>query len=329
MRLDEAKELAREADRLAREQPQPQPPRPAAAVAGKSTRPSPREPNARIWFGVVPGSNRDGWRLAIRVQTQADLAHLPERVQRLPAGEKDVRVTGIIRATRSVVPEPGQLQARVRPLRAGHSIGHYRITAGTLGAFVSGRTDGVTRILSNNHVLSHTNHALLGDPILQPGHVDGGCDLEDVAGSLHAFVPLGHNGNRVDAALANIHADAMPADLSLPGIGSVTSWWTEVPEVGLVAKVGRTTGLTRGRITAIGVGDSQVPVRYGPHTLWFLAPIEVQGEGAPFSDGGDSGSLVVDGDRSAVGLLFAGDGQATYLNPIAAVLDALGADLLG
>jgi hypothetical protein len=45
--------------------------------------------------------------------------------------------------------------------------------------------------------------------------------------------------------------------------------------------------------------------------------------------GGDSGSLVVDADNMAVGLLFAGnDVDATYANPIGDVLDTLNVDLV-
>ena len=53
-----------------------------------------------------------------------------------------------------------------------------------------------------------------------------------------------------------------------------------------------------------------------------------------FSQGGDSGSLIVDADRRAVGLLFAGSDQGgsngkglTYANPLRAVLEALKVDL--
>ena len=49
-----------------------------------------------------------------------------------------------------------------------------------------------------------------------------------------------------------------------------------------------------------------------------------------FSQGGDSGSLIVSHPRlDAAALLFAGNDEGvTYGNPIAAVLDALGATLL-
>jgi len=41
------------------------------------------------------------------------------------------------------------------------------------------------------------------------------------------------------------------------------------------------------------------------------------------SKGGDSGSLVVDDRRRAVGLLFAGGPTTTLINPIGAVMQAL------
>ena len=62
--------------------------------------------------------------------------------------------------------------------------------------------------------------------------------------------------------------------------------------------------------------------------------IEGAGEGA-FSQGGDSGSLIVNAERKAVALLFAGGDQGgsngrglTYGNPIDKVFDSLGVDLL-
>ncbi|MHC4803261.1 MAG: hypothetical protein ACYTFF_14320, partial [Planctomycetota bacterium] len=53
-----------------------------------------------------------------------------------------------------------------------------------------------------------------------------------------------------------------------------------------------------------------------------------------FSDGGDSGSLVYDAENRCVGLLFAGsqagEGEParTIINPIDAVLNSLGLELL-
>jgi hypothetical protein len=283
-------------------------------------------PTGRVGFGLAPGKHPDQWRVAVRAWTKRDLAS-PELddIERMTRGEVDIRLTGRISAEQVLT--PSQLRRRVRPLRAGFSVGHHCVTAGTLGAFVSAPGRGLF-MLSNNHVLANSNQATLGDPILQPGVADGG-HAAHVVGSLHRFVPLQRRNNLVDAALASIDSSVAPTNVGLPGIGRVRGWWTAVPQVQNVWKVGRTTGRTSGRITALNVRN--LPVAYGGRILRFDEAIEVQGRGGTplFSDRGDSGSVVVDADRYAVGLLFAGDSEATYLNPIAKVLDALQASLVG
>jgi hypothetical protein len=97
--------------------------------------------------------------------------------------------------------------------------------------------------------------------------------------------------------------------------------------------VGRTTGLTRGKVTAFEVDNVYVGFDIG--TLRFDDQIEIEGEGTgPFSQGGDSGSLIVGEDLRAVGLLFAGSDQGgangqglTYANPMSTVLEALKIEL--
>jgi len=84
--------------------------------------------------------------------------------------DTDVVEIGVVRML-------GVRTSRERPCRPGVSIGHYRSTAGTLGAVVMDRATGRLMILSNNHVLANGSsvqevRARAGDPILQPG----GCD---------------------------------------------------------------------------------------------------------------------------------------------------------
>src|SRR5436853_7894264 len=79
---------------------------------------------------------------------------------------------------------------RMRPAEGGSSIGHYRITAGTLG--VLAHRHGRSVILSNNHVLANANEGHIGDPILQPGPADGG-RLQDTIARLSEFVPIRFN----------------------------------------------------------------------------------------------------------------------------------------
>jgi hypothetical protein len=96
-----------------------------------------------------------------------------------------------------------------------------------------------------------------------------------------------------------------------------------------VHKVGRTTGVRQGRVTAFELDG--LLVEYDVGDVAFDNQIEIEGSGnRSFSDAGDSGSLIVDDQMLAAALLFAGSDHGgrngkglTYANPIAAVLKAL------
>jgi hypothetical protein len=96
----------------------------------------------------------------------------------------DVMEVGVIRAQDS--------RGRFRPIPCGISVGHYKVTAGTLGCIVTDRTTGEKYILSNNHVLANCNDALIGDPILQPASMDGGNNPADVIARLERFIALSY-----------------------------------------------------------------------------------------------------------------------------------------
>jgi hypothetical protein len=101
-------------------------------------------------LGIVPGRG-EAYRLAVRLQRRAlEGSDTIETIRRQARGEIDVRYIGrvIKRAGADLVP---WYQERSRPLRIGSSIGHHKITAGTLGGFVRARSDSAPLILSNNH----------------------------------------------------------------------------------------------------------------------------------------------------------------------------------
>jgi len=249
---------------------------------------------------------------------------------------------------------------RHRPAPGGVSLGHYQITAGTLGCVVHDHKTGVRMILSNNHVLANRNDGQPGDPILQPGPADGGSPQRDTIALLERFETIHYNqepaacnvarayaclGNRlarlagshhqlqviqafpnatnlIDAALARPIQDSDVLDENL-GIGDINGQ-TEAALGQEVCKTGRTTGLTNGTVSVL---DATVTVNYGDERT---ATFEHQIVSTPMSDGGDSGSLLVASQtKQAVGLLFAGSSQATLFNPIQAVLKALKIDLSG
>lgn len=215
---------------------------------------------------------------------------------------------------------------RNRPLRIGGSIGHTRVKAGTLGCFVApaDSEDAQELILSNNHVLADENKAKKGASIVQPASADGGQAGKDRVGSLVKFVRLRKRHNLVDAAVADLVEGVEYYYEFLEGLGSIRGVRTDLPEIGeVVYKVGRTTGLTKGRISAVEM--DALWVDYDMGSLQFDQQLEIEPAGKePFSLSGDSGSLIVDSRRKAIGLLFAGnDADATYANPIGQVLDSL------
>lgn len=253
--------------------------------------------------------------------------------------------------------EVGKLVAQAytgkyRPAPGGVSIGHYKITAGTLGSLVYDKISGEPLILSNNHVLANMNDAYLGDSILQPGTYDKGTSADQIA-TLHGFVPIDFGESAGECPLAEGYARATNFLTGLLGsqhkvrivkedtqainyvdcalakpinnndvsknileIGEVTD--TEDYYLGMaVQKTGRTTGHTTGTITAV---NATVSVSYGGSKL---ARFEDQIVSGYMSEGGDSGSLLVSMNGKAVGLLFAGSSQATIYNPIARVIEQL------
>lgn len=253
----------------------------------------------------------------------------------------DVIETGKIRALPKKAVAVDHI-GRARPAPGGVSIGHFRITAGTLGVVLHRGTERV--ILSNNHVLANENAAAVGDPILQPGPVDGGRLPNDAIAALLAFVPLkyetgglfagfrqflcryfhvfcdtapGGGENYVDCAIARPLNQAYVSDSILEVSGKISG--TKEATIGLaLKKSGRTTALTHGQVLAINV---TVRVGYGAGQSALFRNQILAG---PMSAGGDSGSLVLDDANHAVGLLFAGSPNTTLFNPIGEVLSALG-----
>ncbi len=151
-------------------------------------------------------------------------------------------------------------QSRNRPLRIGGSIGHVDITAGTLGCFVT-KNGAVDYVLSNNHVLANENAGKVGDRIIQPGDFDGGRNPADTIGRLAAFTRLKKLKNLVDCAIASLDEGTEYYFNDLETLGPITGVRTEPLDEGdIVFKVGRTTGVTKGRVSAIEV--DQVDVQY-------------------------------------------------------------------
>jgi hypothetical protein len=303
-----------------------------------------------VGIKVTAGRPTGELSIVCSVTRKRPLAELAER-DRVPASldgiATDVVETGVLRSLQSRT-------ARHRPAPGGVSIGHRDITAGTLGCLV--RRNGETVILSNNHVLANSNAATRGDPILQPGAHDGGTLANDRIADLLDFVVIDFVDSPSDCAIGNAAAGLLNAVAGL--IGSTTRLRAvrpragenrvdaaiarplnpvdvspEILEVGriqgmtsgalgmAVKKSGRTTGFTRGTIDQI---DVTANVQYGPGQI---ARFTDQLLAGPMSQGGDSGSAVLDNDNRLVGLLFAGSDNTTIINRIEHVFAELGLTL--
>ena len=204
-----------------------------------------------------------------------------------------------------------------RPVPIGVSTGHPNITAGTIGCRVKDASGNVYA-LSNNHVYADENAASIGDAVIQPGRYDGGSSPADDIGTLADFEPIDFAGTNVmDAAIASTTTSLVGVATPSDGYGTPNSASVEALVNMNVQKYGRTTGLTKGAVDGV---NATVYVNYDGGTATFVEQIIITP--GTFSDGGDSGSLIVtdDGNKNPVGLLFAGSSTMTVANPIGLVL---------
>ena len=215
---------------------------------------------------------------------------------------------------------------------------------GTLGAFVRKRQDGALGLLTNQHVALQPSQKLY-HPVPWGTHLATTERVIEYVEDQDWYGPLVDEPNtfvQIDCAFAPLNPNFNQADLNpqMMGVGKLGA----VKEISLddmsiigqkVLRVGRTTGLRRGVVTAFGyefVDDKEV-TRYTDLLI-------VGEDGIPFSTYGDSGSLIVTNDQrlNPIGLLWGGwqeklrTGSAqenwTYGIALSRVLDALNIDLV-
>jgi hypothetical protein len=299
--------------------------------------------------------------IVIGVTKKLDLDKLATKdqiPQSLDGITTDVIVTGNIvafgkpkrKAKASAAAEIDPTQ-RHRPAMPGISIGHKNITAGTFGCVV--KKDGLSYILSNNHVLANSNDGEIGDEVYQPGVYDGGTS-EDLIAHLAEFVPISFGGGSTEppscpiakgtAGAANLVAKTLGRKHRLVAVASADTTNQvdaaladpteavndEIVQIGrpvgvveakmgmALQKYGRTTKYTTGEVVLL---DATVNVQYGTNKI---AEFDDQIVTGPMSEGGDSGSAVLDMNNNLVGLLFAGSNTTTILNPMTMVFEILG-----
>ncbi|KGM92905.1 hypothetical protein IRP63_15995 (plasmid) [Clostridium botulinum] len=217
------------------------------------------------------------------------------------------------------------LKKKIRPVIGGYGVSASGSkTAGTVGCLV---TNGVSNfILSTNHVLAGINKYPIGTPIIQPAYKDGGRSSKDTIATLYKFVPL-----------RPITGTSQPINLSDAAIGLLTSpdiLSNEIAFIGKptcvknpklnehVQKVGRTTELTKGIVTSTNV-TTRVVYTSGEICLFHdLIAASLIG------DLGDSGALVVNNSKCALGLILGKSLNNSLFCRLTTVMDQLGVHLV-
>jgi hypothetical protein len=238
---------------------------------------------------------------------------IPKRIQGIATDVNEVQVADL-----------AVDKAKYRPLTGGCEISNNvvvdaddNVDVGTLGCFATDQTDLKTVLLTSFHVIGNT----AGTPVFQPLAAD-----MDQIGTVKRGQPTGN----IDAAIADIDpAFATTVDaingLFLNGSNHVAG--VDDPVSGMhVFKVGRTTGLTAGKVV-----DADAPVGFdlGPPTGWVdfehfmiiqcvktskccCCSCELIDKSRKFVDRGDSGAAVLSDKRIAVGLVVGMVASAAY-----------------
>lgn len=230
------------------------------------------------------------------------------------------------------------------------SVGNAR-AAGTLCCLLKDAAGEIFG-LSNNHVSGACNYAPVGLPIVAPGILDVAPrnPAPFTIGFHHYQLPLylgdpsvvNTNENQ-DIAVFKLAAPNKVSSMQQNVFDTPTSSMPLVPGME-VEKVGRTSGHTNGRVLSVITGPVDVGYSAPQYNFTGLAYFEtmflVHGLSDRFSEGGDSGSLVVHTDasgvRHAVGIVVAGaedssapGGKLSLIMPIHLVLAKLGMTLVG
>jgi hypothetical protein len=193
--------------------------------------------------------------------------------------------------------------------------------SGTIGYFCTRKSRLPRRkeihLLSNSHVFADLRRAKVdeSDLIMQPSPGERASNRP--IGTLVDFSALNfaadlNQPNHIDAAIAKLWAPQQHQPL-LPLIGAVKGYVeTKDIEIGEpVRKFGRTTGYTEGRLFSIYL---DIWIRYDRtgQSAFFQDQFLVEPATPQFTkfvSGGDSGSLLVDAEQHAIGLIFAGVSQ--------------------
>lgn len=302
-------------------------------------------------IGTAVGQDNDG-EPSLLVFVNLEGRDIARTVREIPDAVGDVRVSVQVTEPFHAMAKPGgggvsHTAKQAIPIQLGTSGGWAKDLAngyccgGTLGSLI--QVNGIQYILSNYHVFEsdivaggNGTTAANGDSIIQPGLIDVRCN----AGSAQTVATLRKlgslPGNNVDASVAQVVSGMVRQDGAILEIGTLSSQTVAASINQAVKKSGRTTGLTRSKVSGL---NATVSVAYdnecaggAAFTKTFSGQIIISNNGSRFLNSGDSGSLMVEDiatNPKAVGLLFAGSSSLAVANPIDQVLSFVGGELGG
>jgi len=219
----------------------------------------------------------------------------------------------------------GEIRLNSRPAVGGDSLGEGVPggQSGTLGCVVEDAANDLF-ILTCNHVLSNGGNSQRGTPVWQPSDRDGGSQA-DLIGTLYDFAPItfgGFTANYIDAALVQ-PTHNLDVRNGLKKLGPLNGTASSINHRTPVEKVGWKTKHTKGTYL---YKTSFIQPYPGNQDALFEDQLGIVGVIGDFSRSGDSGSLVVNNQREAVGLVFAeaSDINMTFANPIDKVFNYFG-----
>jgi hypothetical protein len=252
-------------------------------------------------------------------------APLPDNFRGVPLALIEMPVAGFLSDTD--VSSPPSLDQYSRGIRehqeviiGGISGANTNLTgqSGTIGYFCTPKSRLPRRkeihLLSNSHVFADLRKAKIddGDLIMQPSPGESASNRP--IGALVNFHALKFDGdikepNHVDAAIARLWGPHAHKPL-IPLIGAVKGYVLKKEiEIGEAArKFGRTTGYTEGRVFSIYL-DIWIRYERTGRSAFFQDQLLIEPalpKFTKFVSRGDSGSLLVDAQQHAVGLIFAG-----------------------
>lgn len=305
-------------------------------------------------LGTALGQDTDG-EIALIIYVNSESKNLGEVMRAIPPTLKGKRVRAELTEPFVALGKPGtstrisHTAKQTPPIKLGTSGGwgldlaNGYCCGGTLGSLVQIGSDKY--ILSNYHVFEsdiveggNGIAAVTGQPIIQPGLIDVGCDRNSAQVVATLVVKTALPGNNVDCSVALVDETKNMVDSTgaILGIGTISSSTTAAYISQPVKKSGRTTGLTKSKVSAL---NAVINVTYANEcaggtafTETFTGQIMIANRGSKFLAGGDSGSLMVEDVAKtprAVGLLYAGSSLYAIANPIDDVLGFLNATMVG